>query len=445
MIFARWLSAERRRSGWRWLETVLFTLLAAAIAYRASPSDPFLLKSEFPWLLLVPVLLALRYGALPGIASITILAALWWVEREAGIVAPEPPSLHLTGALMLTLLCGEFAGLWEAKASRAESSLRYVQEKLERLTRQYYLLLTSHQRLEQEQLVPPVTLRTALARIRRLASYESAAGELPGAQGLTALLAEFCQLEAASLHEYRGGAPAVQPAASIGPAQPLDPADPMVRYCLEHRTIAHVQTDELAGAGGSRYVVVAPLSSSDSELLGLFAVERMPFLALHEETLSMLAVALGYYADALRASRMARVMHRALPGCPLEFADELVRAHRMRAESKVRSSLLLLRFGSHTDSASFAAFIRREVRDLDMIWDIGRSADSESGFDMLILLPLAGEAGATDALERLESALEARYSVGFDAARIRPYATQIEGRDPFVELKLFLDLHDVRV
>src|SRR2546423_5691620 len=166
MIFTRWLSAEPRRTAWQWLETVLLTLLAAAIAYKASPSDPLLLEARFPWLVLVPLLLALRYGALPGVASIAVFAALWWVEREAGLLPPAPPTLQLTGALMLTLICGEFAGLWEARVSRAEGSLRYLQEKLERLTRQHYVLLTSHRRLEQEQLARPVTLRASLARVR---------------------------------------------------------------------------------------------------------------------------------------------------------------------------------------------------------------------------------------------------------------------------------------
>ena len=442
MIFTRWLSAEPRRSAWQWLEAVLLSLLAAAIAYKASPSDPLLLEARFPWLVLVPLLLALRYGVLPGVVSIAVFAALWWLEREAGLQPAAPPTLQLTGALMLTLLCGEFAGLWEARVSRAEGALRYLQEKLERLTRQHYVLLTSHRRLEQEQLARPVTLRAALARVRRLATHEPAFGELPGVRALAALLAEFCQLESAGLYECRRGAPVLKPAASIGAAQLLHAEDPMVRYCLEHKTVAHVQTGDI---GGSRYVVVAPIVSSEGELGGLLAVERMPFLALHEETLSTLAVVLGYYADALHVARMARVMQRALPGCPLEFADELVRLHRMRVEHDIPSSLLLLRFAGHPGSADFAAFLRKEMRDLDMIWDMGRSARVEDGFDMLFLLPLAGEAATADALDRLEGALEARYGVGFDAARIRPYAAQLEARDAFVALKLFLDLHDVRV
>ena len=445
MNFARWLVVEARRPAWHWLETVLLTLLAAAIAYLANPADPFLLRAAFPWLLFAPVLVALRYGVLPGIVSTGVLGALWTLEREAGIVPAEPPLLHLTGALMLTLVCGEFAGLWSARLSRAEGSLRYVREKLDRLTREHFLLLNSHRRLEQDQLARPVTLRAALARIRRLASSEPAAGELPGAQALAALLAQFCQLEAASLHDCRGGVPAIQPVAAIGTVTPLDRADAMVRHCLEHKAISHLQLGELAGDASPRYVVVAPVLSSDGELIGLFAVEQMAFLALHDETLSMLAVLLGYYADALRLSRAARIMQRALPGCPIEFADELVRAHRMRVDEAVPSSLLLLHFGGHPDSAQFAAFMRRQLRDLDMIWDLAPALEAQGHFDMLVLLPLAGEAAAADAVERLEKELQARYRVDFDAARIRPYTAQLAAGDPFVALKLFLDLHDVRV
>ena len=431
----RWLVAATRRPAWQWLETVLLTLLAAALAYATHPADPLLLARDFPWLLFAPVLLALRYGVLPGLGSTAILAALWVLERAAGLVPPEPPTLYFAGALLLTLVCGEFAGLWEARVGRCETSLRYVREKLDRLTRQHYLLLTSHQRLEQDQLVRPVTLRAALGRIRRLAAERS------GAAALAALLAQVCQLEAAGLYACEGGEPQVRPIASIGPAQALDTADPMVRHCLEHRAISHVQVDDF----GQRYVLVAPVASSDGRLLALLAVEQMSFLALQEETLSTLGVLLGYYADALQVSRAARVMRTALPSCPLEFADELVRMHRMRVAQQVPSTLLLLRFGGHPDSAAFAAFIRRQMRDLDMIWDLPPAGGAEGRFDMLLLLPLAGEAAAADAIDRLEGALEARYQVGFDAARIRPYSAAVEEGDPFVALKLFLDLHDVRV
>ena len=444
MPLARWLVAESKHAPWHWLEALLVPLLAAELAYLAQPGDPFLLEVQFPWLLLVPVLIALRYGALLGVFSIAVLCAVWLGESAAGIVTREVPALHLTGAVLLALICGEFSSVWEARRTRAEGALAYLRAKLERLTRQHYLLLSSHRRLEHEQLSRPVTLRAALGRIRRLARNPADASGLPGADALATLLAQVCQLEAASLHDCRQGAPQPLPAALIGTVEPLQADDPMVRASLRERALVHLQTRAPA-FDDSRYLVVAPAVSSNGALLALLAVQRMPFLALHDEMLSMLAVLLGYYADALETSRAARVMQRALAQCPMEFADELIRMHRMRVQHDVPSALLLLRFGGHPDSAAFAGFVRRQVRDLDLIWDLPAPRDAEGSFDMLLLLPLAGEAGAAEAVQRLEHALDARYGLGFDAARVRPYTALLESGDPFVSLKLFLDLHDVRL
>ncbi len=449
---AGWFSRDLRQSLWHWLETVLFTLLAAALAYFASPADPFFIAAEFPWVLFAPALLALRYGVLPGLASIAVLGAVWAGERAAGLVAPEPPTLYFMGALLLALVCGEFASIWNARLRRMESTNRYAREKLERLTRQHYLLLQSHDRLEQDMLARPVTLRAAIARIRTLAAGEAepeirqGAADLPGLPAMAQLLAQFCQLEVAGFHACAGGVPELPPRAAIGKAQPLDPDDPMVLQCLESKTLAHVRTGGLSGAAGGRYLVVAPVLDRDRRLLALFAIEQMPFLALHDEALSTLAVLLGYYADTLQVSRQARVVQRALPGCPIEFASELVRVHRMRAEHEVPSTLLLLRFGGHPDSAAFAQLLRRQLRDLDTVWTLpARPGSLTPVSDLLVLLPLAGEAGAQGALGRLETALELRHAVGFDGARIRPYDVQLQASDPFVTLKLFLDQHDVRL
>lgn len=447
MSLASQLLAESRQPAWVWLETVLFSLLAAALAYAISPLDPFFIEAGFPWVLIAPMMLALRYGVLSGLGAITVLALVWAIERAAGVVDPEPPSLYFMGALLFTLICGEFASIWNGRLRRIESTYRYAREKLERLTRQHYLLLLSHDRLEQDQLSRPVTLRAALARIRALTSAEATreAGGLPGLPQMAALLAQACQLEVASFHACSDGVPAAAPAATIGAAEPLAADDPLVQHCLEHKALSHVRMDALDGSGG-RYVVVAPVMGRREQMLALFAIEQMPFLALHDETLSTLAVLLGYYADSIQLSRQARVVQRALPGCPVDFAAELVRLHRMRAENDVPATVLLLRFGGHPDSPAFAQLMRRQLRDLDTVWELPPRDDAVAAVaDLLVLLPLAGTAGAEGALARLERALELRHSVGFDGARIRPYAAQLQQIDPFVTLKLFLDEHDVRL
>ncbi len=428
-----------------WLETLALTLVAAALAVWADPSNPFFIRAEFPWLALAPAILALRYGVLPGLLSCTTLVALWFSARHAGLAQDPAPTLSLLGVLILTMVCGEFSGLWTARLRRLEMSSRYLDERLDRITRQHYLLMLSHDRLEQDQFSRPVTLRAALARIRTLAA--SPANEppgrdsLPGLGAMLELLGQFCQLEVASFHPCSESGPDSVILHAIGAARPLVVGDPLVAYCIAKRELSHVQMGELRGAAHSHYLVVAPVMTSEGRLLALLAVEQMPFLALHAEALATLSVLLGYYADALAVSRAARIMQRALPGCPIEFADELNRCHRMWKQARVFSTLMLVKFGSHPDSAAYAATIRRQFRDLDVVWEIAQPR----GMTFLTLMPLAGPAGVEGCMGRLEASLDQRHHVNFDAARIAPYTAQLSDEDPFVTLKLMLEDHDVQL
>lgn len=440
MKLERWLTAARG-SALAWSEAVALTLIAAVLAYLAEPANPFFVRADFPWLALAPVLLGLRYGVLPGLASCAILAVLWIAAREHGLIADAtPPTQYLLGTLILTMICGEFASVWQGRLRRLEVAGRYLDEKLDRITRQHYLLMLSHERLEQDQFSRPVTLRAALGRIRHLASTQEGPEGFSGLRELIELLSQFCQLEVASFHACAEGLPEDAFLAAIGQARPLDVEDPLVGYCLEKRELSHVQMSELRGEAHSRYLIVAPVVTQEGKLLALLAVEQMPFLALHAEALATLAVLLGYYADALAVSRAARILQRALPECRLDFADELLRCHRMWCEAKVFSSLLLIKFGTHPDVNAFATLIRRQFRDLDVIWEI----KNQRGPVFVVLLPLAGPAGVEGCLERLESNLEQRHGLNFDAARVAPYGQQISEEDPFVTLKLMLDNYDVR-
>ena len=439
------LLTSARQSALTWFETLALTLLAAAIGYWADPSNPFFVRADFPWLAFAPALLALRYGVLPGLASCATLSALWYLARHIDLVPAPAPTGSLLGVLILTMVCGEFASTWTGRLRRLEMSNRYLDERLDRITRQHYLLMLSHERLEQDQFSRPVTLRAALARIRAIAATESgeAAGAetYPGLGELLDLLGQFCQLEVAGFHPYTEGRPESAILKAIGSARPLAVDDPLVAYCIEKRELSHVQMDELRGAPHSRYLIVAPVMTSEGRLIALLAVEQVPFLAMHAETLATLSVLLGYYADALTVSRAARVMQRALSGCPLDFADELNRCHRMWTEARVYSSLLLVKFGSHPETEAFAKLIRRQFRDLDIVWEIRQPR----GIVFLTLMPIAGPAGVEGCIGRLEASLDQRHQVNFDAARIAPYSRQLADEDPFVTLKLMLDDHDVQL
>ncbi|MBP6815378.1 MAG: hypothetical protein KA169_10850, partial [Burkholderiaceae bacterium] len=59
-------------------ETTLFTGAALGLSAWLSPADPFGLASQFPWLWIVPALLALRYGTVDGVLGTCLLLAAWF-------------------------------------------------------------------------------------------------------------------------------------------------------------------------------------------------------------------------------------------------------------------------------------------------------------------------------------------------------------------------------
>lgn len=448
MSLERWL-IEAKPPVRAWLETLILTLLAAGLSYLAEPSNPFFAGASFPWIVFAPVLLALRYGVLSGVASCALLTALWLLARKAGLVAGEPPALYLLGALILTMVCGEFADIWKGKLRRLEMTNRYLDQRLELITRQHYLLMLSHERLELDQLAKPFTLRAALLRVRELAAPSSETGVVryAGMRELMQLLGQFCQIEVAGVHLCVDGVPQSAMHTALGPAEPLVAGDPLVRYCLEKRELSHVQMSAMQAAPQSQYVIVAPLQSNDGELIALLAVRQMPFLALHEETLATLGVLLGYYADALMVSGEARRMQRDLPGCPPDFAEEIHRCHRMWRKAGIVSSLLLLRFGARLEMSAntpaYVAHVKRQLRTLDIAWEVVSGAGRQSC--VLLLLPLTGAAGVEGCIARLDAGLQQRHLAGFDAAGITHYWEQLKHEDPNVTLKQMFARCDVHL
>jgi hypothetical protein len=51
---------------------------------------------------------------------------------------------------VLTLLCGQFAEVWNARSRRLRGVNAYLEERLTMLTKNHFLLRLSHERLEQD-------------------------------------------------------------------------------------------------------------------------------------------------------------------------------------------------------------------------------------------------------------------------------------------------------
>lgn len=424
----RWWLLPNARPAGAWIETIVITLIALGAGWLADRNDPLVVNGPFPWVWFAPVLVALRYGVLPGVASAAILIAAWTLWHP-GDATPVPKFLFL-GGLLLTLVCGEYGAAWRARLRRAEELSAYLEDRVERATKRLFLLRLSHERLEQELLSQPTTLRDALAqlRLRLLATPRGATDPLPWADEFLRFLARHCQLESAALHAADGrSVPGFRQVARLGTVVDLAADDPLLAYVLDTGALAHVQTGEIDRVAATPHLVVAPISTSDGRLLGVLSVGRMPFFALTQDTLQLMGVLLGAYADTVQAGPDLAHAANTLPGAPEDFTEELARLWRVQRDYGIASHMVVFLFGDHANALDAHQLMLRQRRSPDVAWT-PRVPNARAA--LVNLLPISGPAAVDGYLVRTENALVQNFGADFRRLGIRTFVIPLSEADP---------------
>lgn len=411
-------------------EIALFTFGTIGLGAWSNPNDPFMVELAFPWLWLAPTILGLRYGTLAAFGSIGLIAGAWSLWDLLSTNTSPFPAHFFMGGLILSLIAGEFADVWIVRLKRVREANGYLNERLESLTRRHYLLKLSHERLEQDMLTKPMTLRDSIMHIREImVTGLQDPNALPHANAVMNLLAQTCQLEVAALYPVYQGKIIPQVSATLGSPQEIDVNDALINYALEKNELAHLQSEDLQQAD-SRYVVVAPLLATNQKCLGILVVERMPFLSLNQETLQFLGVLLGYYADNVQLVPLAMKILRDNPTCPIEFASELLRLERVQRESGLPSSITAFVISDSPHRQDIFAEMIRQRRQMDINWDI-RLSDRDI---IITMMPLHGDAAVTGYLLRTQKWLKEMFNAPhFSDAKVTPYTALVNER-PAAEL-----------
>ena len=395
--------AESERPYGMVVEVLVMTLIVLAGGWFISPQDPLFTHATVPWSWVAPVLLALRYGVLSGLASMALLLGAWVLL--AGAAEPLPTQVFI-GGLLLTMVCGEFSGSWRGRVDRLAEANSYLEDRIERVTGRLFTVQRSHDLLQQELLQRPTTLRHSLDGLERraLVAEQSVA---TAAQAFLDHLAASCQLEDAQVIAYddRSERPGAV-LARLGEAAEVGFDDPLVQYALRRNRLAHVQVGLPAGPASTRYLVVAPLRIGRQQLPALLVVARMPFLALHDETLQMIAVLCSAFSSAAQVSESVATLLTYVKQCPLRLAEELSRLDRIARDHAIVSQLVLLRFDDPLRSEEQANMAQRRARAPDVNWAY---VDSLGCHRLLTLMPLASAAAVEGYLARFTEMVVGRY------------------------------------
>jgi polysaccharide biosynthesis protein PelD len=383
---------------WATLESLMLTALGIGVGLWARPDDPLALAGPVPWGWAAPVLVALRYGVVLGVLSIaTVLVAWQWLLTPGQLDAV--PVSYFLGALLLVMVCGEFAGLWRGRNQRLAEANTYLQERVEGITKRLFITQRSHDILQQELLQRPTTLRDALAHMQQRA-LAGGLGPERIAQELLDHLAAASQLESAQILRLDGDVLG-EPLATLGPVLPVAVNDPLIAQALAERQLVHVRSmlKQVGAKEGTQtqHLIANPLSLGEARQGALLVVSRMPFLALNADALLSMAVLCSAVSDVAAITREARSVTLALPACPAAFATELARLSRLAREHDVPSRLVLFAYEDPEQSEKQRADMMRRTRSEDVSW----AWSSPTADHFAVILPLAAHWASQGYLARV--------------------------------------------
>lgn len=393
-----------------WLETFLFSGLAIGLGLWLSPDDP-LLVNGFPWPLLAPLLVGVRYGFVRGLVSAGMLVAALFILRRWGLPAyAEIPASYVIGVLVSSMLVGEFRDLWERRLQRLQMANEYRQYRLDEFTRAHHVLRISHDRLEQRVAGSDQSLRSSLLTLReRLRGLDSVGNPLSAlAEPILALLGQYGSLRVAGLYAIDPASGRLQttPLARLGDMGSLDADDLLVRLCIEKGDLVSVR-EALLERGERRHSSLqacVPLIDTDDRLLAVLAIRQMPFFAFNERILSLLALLAGHVADLLQSDPAALQLEDA---DAQSFSQQIQRSLIDVERHALPASLFALELSQPNDE--LLRLLADSQRGLDLQLRLRNGRDHDC---LLILMPLTSAEGARGYMTRLEYLLAERFGQG---------------------------------
>jgi hypothetical protein len=415
-----------------WLETFLVTGLAIVLGLWLTPQDPMRMHGGFPWPILAPLLLGVRYGFVRGLFSAALLVIAVLVLRYTGheAYATLEPS-WIVGVLVCGMVVGEVRDLWERRLERLQMANDYRQYRLDEFTRSHQILRVSHDLLEQRVAGSDQSLRSSLLglreKLRVMPDETDALAAL--ADPIVAVLGQYGALRVAGLYrvDNRGERVLPAPLATIGVMGSLDIDDGLVKLCLERGELVSVRQELLeAGAAAqfSSLQACIPLIDAQGRLLAVLAVRQMPFFAFQDRTLSLLALLAGHIADLLL--RDAQVLQ--LQDADAQHFTLQLKRSQVDVE-KHKLSAGVFAFEMTRPNEELTRLLERSQRGLDLHLPLRNNRDHQL---LLVLLPLTSPQGTEGYLARINLMLHEHFGIesDMDSLGVRVMAFNLEPGEP---------------
>lgn len=394
-----------------WFESLVITALFIAVSKLLH--DPLSLNSAYPWIWFAPVFVALHYGLLPSQFSI-ILLLCEYLYLDPSRIYDIHLQLFILGGFILTIICATWQNSWLNKIAYSNGISTYLQKRIEAIAYTYKLTSLAYQRLENNYISKPVTVRTSMSELREMLANVNGNSQEAILTRFLNILANTCSLERAAIFPVIKNKVIQEPIASIGIAKTPPQNNFFINECMENGKITFISADEILKGHLSDYLVGAPFINQKNEIYALLLVEEMPFLSLNDENMATMNLLLEYFLEGNLVKNAELIVHQ-FPGCPVVFANELQRLFDLVKSAKKNSALQSFIILDKTREEDYLFRLKQEIRGLDNWWETSHNGTRI----LMILMPFTDRAGSESYRMRINTTLFQEFGVHLNQDEIK--------------------------
>ena len=392
-----------------YLETAGIVGIFLLIGYILNPHDVCFIQTQISYALILLAIVTLFHGFENGLIAIGMLSGAMW------FFYPEFPYTNFLVLLLMTMIFSEFHYYWTKKIKELQVEANYKTTKLNELSKAFYSLKISHDQLEKNYVVKPMSIRGA---IEEIIQEDSTLGKNKTDENVAQFYKNFLELLERSFN--------VNSALIIHRNQSHEDEELSVNnssitystlceeYSKEEITASYlfnralnfqqpIYVSDKAGEPSldskedSQFLVAIPFTLG-KHVASVLLIDRMPFMAFNKENLISISILLEYLSITITQTHTSDDFYKITAVKEQSFLYEYNRLRYIYDKYSVNSSMMVLKLESELQTLKVHKQISQMLRALDLV----TVAAYNDVHYIILLFPLSDKSSAMGFLKRLQ-------------------------------------------
>ena len=405
-----------------YFETIIIVSLYLTIGYLIDSKDICMLNGEISYIIILLAIITLFHGFENGILSMAIISFAMWFSY---------PSFEYTEflvALMMTMIFSEFHYYWTKKIKEAEINSTYRGTKLDELSKAFYTLKISHDQLEKNYVIKPMSIRHSIEYIieknrtinetdtiidKNREYYLSFLGLLEKSFNVqNALILYKHADDKEKLIDEKNAYLAYTSKSSKYTLEDIL-SDYLVDKAINRHTPIYISDKSGEPTINSNYnseFIGAIPALLEEKVVCVLIIKKMPFMSFNRENLTSISILLEYFSIEIRKKHVLRTSNEISIVKDEEFRFEYARLRHLYKNFNTGSINLLIRVNNELQATRIYEKVAKMLRSLDMVTMI----ENNEMYYIILMFPLHDKAAALGYLNRLLNFLDEEKDKKFD-------------------------------